>query len=445
MLLAGCESADLAVDVHTDLAPGLEFDRIVLNVSGAGSRDVVVGPGDEVLDPGVRMPVLAVQPGRRRFAVQLFLTGRAEPILARSVEYEIRGSAVVDLWLVRRCRDVDCPPATDPSLTECDRGQCVAPDCNDSSCAPPECTSDGMCASLGLATCVVSACLEGRCVARPDDGRCGTGEVCDPASGCRGVATLDAGADAPEPDGDADAPIGTDAPVPPPYTLHFLPTGATTWQVVSTLGAGPASAVRAAFADPVNGELVVLTDTAVHYLRVSDRQWIGTDSRAVVFPTLEGTLLFEMEHVAGLADQHLFAMTRDGAHELDWTPSTHRSTETLFTPVAMFPPTWRSDVAPPYWEMYAMIGRTADPENWVTEDPRFSCSGLPVTGPHFTYFSWDGFGPAQVFVSVQDGACFDFVSRVTAETYLPLVLAGAPAVATIEAATDLGGLWLFTR
>jgi hypothetical protein len=293
-----------------------------------------------------------------------------------------------------------------------------------------------------LPPCVAASCLDGRCVAVADDARCPEGEVCDPATGCRGDVGRDAGTDAPA-ELDAGADAGTDAP--PPYVLHFLPPGGTAWQRVTTSGAGPGSAVRAAFADPVNRELVVLTDADVHYLRAADRTWLRSEPRATVFPTLEGTLLFEMEHVAGLADQHLFAMTRDGAHELDWVPSSHRATETLFTPVAMFPDTWRSEVGPPYWEMYAMIARTSDPENWVTEDPRFACSATEVSGPHFTYFSWDGFGPAQVFVSVQDGTCFEFVSRVTAESYVPLMLPGAPHVASVEAATDLGGLWLFTR
>lgn len=442
MLLVGCESAELVVDVHTDLAPGVEVDRITLEVSGAGTRTVTVAAGDEILVSPVRMPAVSVSPGRRRFVVRLLQGGEAAPVLSRAVEREVRGSTVVDVWLVRRCRDTRCPPAAEPTLTECDRGRCVAPQCTDSSCSPDECSRDAECSAGSLPACVVPSCIDGRCVARADDTRCAPGEACDPASGCRPDVPRDAGTDAPA-ELDAGTDGGTDTP--PPYVLHFLPPGGTSWQRVTTTGAGPGTAVRAAFADPVNHELVVLTDTMVHYLRVTDRTWLAAEPRSTVFPTLEGTLLFDMEHVAGLADQHLFAMTRDGAHELDWTPATHRAVETLFTPVAMFPPTWRSDVAPPYWEMYAMIARTADPENWVTEDPRFACSGLPVTGPHFTYFSWDGFGPAQVFVSVQDAACFDFVSRVTAESYVPLTLPGAPHVASIEAATDLDGLWLFIR
>ena len=74
-----------------------------------------------------------------------------------------------------------------------------------------------------------------------------------------------------------------------------------------------------------------------------------------------------------------------------------------------------------------------------------TCGGAPVTGSHLVYFSTDGFGPRALYVSVQDGACFEFVAQTVSFDYRPLIASNVPDVWSIEAAAYLDGLYLFTR
>lgn len=442
LFLVACDRPELIVDVHTDLSPGIEVDSIVLDVSGAGSETVVVRAGDATLDPGIRMPPVAIDPGRRRFSVRLFRDGSPEPVISRSVSFDLRGTAFVNLWLMRSCLQVTCPPPTDPSLTECERATCIAPECTGDGCASPECMVDGDCERGSLPACVQTSCREGRCLAVASDLACGPSEACDPSLGCRGTAPMDAGVD-----GGTDAGLdgGTDtaADTRPAYTLYRLPPGGTAWETVPSLTAGPTQPVVAAFADPVSRELVALTATDVHFFSVDSQRWVGSTTRAAAFPMLEGTTLMEMEHVVGLAPQRLSCLTREGAWELDWLPVEERATGTTFTPIEMYPDAWRGPRAPPYWDVLAMIGRPSDPENWVDETEGAGCGGAPVSGPHFTYFSWDGFGPAALVISTQDLACFEFAAQELADTYAPLGYPGAPDRWSITAGTELDGTYLF--
>lgn len=467
-LLTGCTSAELVVDVRSDYAPGLEVDEIVIEVDGAASRSVPVQESYDLLERGVRTPAVPLSPGRHEFVVSLRRAGVAVPIASRRSVYNINGSAIVEVWLVRSCSRITCPPTDAPEATACDRGRCVPPDCVDSTCVPDQCLTAEECDRTGLAPCARVTCSDGRCLAAADDATCAP-RICDPELGCVDVAFLDAGVprdagmdggpagvDAPE---RPDVPVSVDAPIAvpdtpmdvpplPPYLVFRLAPGSTVWEPVTTSGAeAPATPVLAAFTSRALGGIAALTATTAHLLSVPGHVWTASVPRSTSFPDLEGTSLLEITELTGLDDLHLFAFTTTERIDLTWSPTTVVATLNARVPNGALEPYWYTPVSPPWGEILGVYGRASDPENWVSEDPGYGCGG--VFGPHYTFWSRAS-AASPVVASVLDGSyappdCFEFVSQMSSAEHAPLVYATGFDYGLVEAVTEYDGLYVFTR
>lgn len=186
----GCASGHtVAVQLQTDLLPGLEFDEVLIDVPGraqarASLRDDYGRPVEIASYRGIaRGAHLSVDVALRREGVE---------VVSRRVERMIDGDTILAVVVTRNCVELACPPAGAPEATECRGGACISPDCEaDGSCPSDECTRDAECTAS--VACVAPRCAEGVCLDTPESSRCAAGEVCSPRLGCVGAETPDAG------------------------------------------------------------------------------------------------------------------------------------------------------------------------------------------------------------------------------------------------------------
>src|SRR5688500_16353928 len=110
LLIAGCgcdDSAELSVDLVTDLTPGDEFHSVTVEV-GERRADLPAYVGQPYLE-GVRVAEVAtIQPGAA--TVRVALRDSADAIVTeRVVRATVRGSYVVTVVITRDCVGVECP------------------------------------------------------------------------------------------------------------------------------------------------------------------------------------------------------------------------------------------------------------------------------------------------------------------------------------------------
>lgn len=444
--MAGCApSTEIWVDVHTDLVPGEEVDRVVVRVDDGASRSSRIGTGEPFLEVARRFGPIATSAGRRRVTVDLQRGGAV--VLSRTITGSFEGTVVLTVWLTRACVGVVCPTAGDPQATECDDGECVRPDCATSpdGCVDPRCTFDSECTAVAP-SCASNACVGGRCTLLPDDALCASSEYCDPDVGCVTRSTPDAGVpvDAGRDAGPAPVDAGPPDAGPPPARLLRLGEGASSWATVTTSGDGPTAPILAAFASHGAGELVVFTDTELFVLRVSDHRWIARASRASEFPEIDGYAVVESATIAGIGPRILYVYSREGVHVYDWDAATRDAVYDQFIAFADFPAAeWGTPLAPAWWDVHGVYTRPDDRGGWVEGETADLCSGVPPSA-HATYISWDGFGPAAMIVASYDYACFRFVDEAIFSSFEPFTLPGTPADPwSIDAAAWLDGLYLF--
>lgn len=444
----GCSApTEIVVDVHTDLVPGEEVDRLVMSLEDRSSRSYRIDRGMPFLEVARRFGPIATSPGVHSLTVSLERSGTV--VLSRTITGRFSGTVVLTAWLTRACVGVVCPTASDPEATECDDGTCVRPDCAESpgGCVAPTCSFDLDCTDAHPA-CATNACTSGRCVLVADDSRCAASEYCDPDVGCVARSTPDAGVadggggtDAPLPD----APTPVDAgPPPPSYELRFLSDGAGAWATLPTTGPGPTEPVLAAFASTPYGEIVVFTASETFILRTSDRVWVDREPRTNEFAELEGEVIFESETVVEAGPRILYVYVSGAAYVYDWDGASRTATYQQSVARSEFPVAeWGTPLAAPYYDVVGVFGRPNDPGGWVTPETADRCSAAPI-GATTTYISWDGFGPAAMLVSTYDYACFRFVDKTVYGSFPPFGLPGAPDPWSIEAAAWEGnGLYLF--
>lgn len=171
VLLAACNGSplELSVDVRTDLAPGTDFDGVLVELEpgqGAAFEPITtpVDAGDPT-DSGMRVADFSFVPeGPSR--VRATLLDGATPVLARAVDVTIESDFALTIVITSDCVGVSCPGATEPgSYTECLHGRCIDPRCGGSSpsgCGELACTSASDCDGV-LGECV-SSCVGGACV-----------------------------------------------------------------------------------------------------------------------------------------------------------------------------------------------------------------------------------------------------------------------------------------
>lgn len=183
LLALGCSpSAEVIVEVHTDLEPGVEFDRALARAAAVTTSDEARASG--YLSAGVRLPPIVVATGPVELTAALERAGTV--VVSRGLTLRAEGAIVVPVWLVRACIDLDCPSGGVPeTFTECDGGRCVEPECvpTDESCAPAACVLDADCPAP-IAACAVARCDRENCVLAPRAGACTATDYCDPSAGC---------------------------------------------------------------------------------------------------------------------------------------------------------------------------------------------------------------------------------------------------------------------
>lgn len=184
---AGCGGGGtrLLVDVKTDLAPGIEVDRVRVRVTapaGGPSAELAAVPGDDWL-AGRRVADFAGLRGEHALAVEALLEGTV--VLSRPVSLDVVGERGLTVILSRDCRGVTCPADDgDPTATACLGGACVDDTCTEESgsCAD-ECADASGCPPGP--PCTVPVCDEGVCLLRAETSACDSGQACSPEVGCR--------------------------------------------------------------------------------------------------------------------------------------------------------------------------------------------------------------------------------------------------------------------
>lgn len=175
----GESNYELAIDLRTDFAGGVEFDAVRLVIDG-DAQSFPFDPNADYAD-GVRLEDTRLTAGDHEVVGALTLAGRV--VIERSATVRLDTNRGMTVLLSRSCRGVDCS-SSGAAREACSAGMCV-----DERCTPetpefcpvtPECTDDDDCAA---AMCGFRSCAEGVCL-RGDDGSCGAQQYCDPDVGC---------------------------------------------------------------------------------------------------------------------------------------------------------------------------------------------------------------------------------------------------------------------
>ena len=190
-MAGACTDGDnlLAVELQTDLVPGVEFTgvRTSLPTGQVELRDVTAA---EDFGDGRRVAELArVVAGPTRLQVEL-LDALGVLRLVRQVDLDILSNTVARVVMSRDCVSVTCGPTE-----TCFGGRCVSRSCSSvtpAACGTAACGNDQNCDAP--VPCADPVCADGACLQVPRRDRCPLGRYCDPESGCRAEAEMpDAG------------------------------------------------------------------------------------------------------------------------------------------------------------------------------------------------------------------------------------------------------------
>lgn len=186
MLLCACSSsaAELRVDLRTDYAPGVEFDRVHVEVTREGvvvaAQELAVEQTDDFIVGARVADVEGMRSGLHQLNVTLSLAGT--PRIEHRIVFEQPGGVfAITALITRNCEGIDC--STD-ALTQCLDGRCVDAMCSPTTpdtCPEPECMVNADC--VATLDCGQAICAEGVCIEALDDSRCAAG-VCDRILGC---------------------------------------------------------------------------------------------------------------------------------------------------------------------------------------------------------------------------------------------------------------------
>lgn len=431
-LVLGCSSGHTAViQLRTDLAPGLDFDAVVVRSVRTSVRDVSVR--DDFRRPVQVDSVSGIQTGEL-LTVVVELRRDGDVVVDRRVMQTIASDAIVPVIITRNCIEIACPSASEPDATECQDGVCVTPDCAESGTCGSTCTRAAECSTT--VACVVPDCVSGACLATPDSSRCAAGEVCSPVAGCVPIEVSDAGAsDAGVPDAS-----GPDAAVAP-FSVRYLPPASTSWNRWTIFGDAPTVPVEAVFASEGIPELIVLTHDELFVYDISSiPTFTERKPRHDVFPELDGVTL---QDAYAIGTTLLISATDSWIY--DWAHTSRTAVFRSFVDHDDLGADWDGPLAPPWWDMVAAYYMPSNINGWAQPDAARSPCGSAAVGNHVVFLSTDGFGPAEAMVSVYDGACAQFVYLDTygQSSYAPFAYGNAPAPFAIQAMEWNAGLWAF--
>lgn len=437
---AGCSSGrSVYVQLQTDLVAGVEFDTVLLR--SVGTRTIDVDTSDHFGRP-VQVGEFAGIADGARFNVQVELRRDGEVVLERLVQRRVTSDAVVLVVISRNCLEVECPTASAPAATECLGGQCVEPDCEGSACVSPECVADGDCRAS--VDCVEPLCVEGVCLEQPVDARCEASEACVPETGCVPTSgavdggAVDGGAfDGGSGDAGAATDAGTDAAAGPTFELDYLAAGSSGWVGLRIDGALPTEAIEAVFANAGGTELLVVTASTVHVLRLADRTFISAIPRNLVFPEIAGDVLQEATTIGST----LLIYDGAGGWQYTWDDASRSATFVSYTARTAFGADWSSPYAASLYSVEALYYVPDSRNGWVTTDVTALC-GRANVGPYVVFHSFDGIGPGTTQASVYDVGCAQFVTSMDVARFAPMAVSGAPGRSVI-AGEYVDGLYLF--
>lgn len=174
-MACGSSEFELAVEVLSDLHPGVELDRIEIRLDDAL---VFEGVPDQPLELGARVADLQVTAGDHQVEGRAFFAG--EVVTERRVLIQVSQDQALTIPLTRNCRRVRCGDAS----STCANAVCVDSQCSPETpqfCASTQCTSAASCDPAG--DCGAAECRGGSCLL-VDDGRCGDGFLCTGNSVC---------------------------------------------------------------------------------------------------------------------------------------------------------------------------------------------------------------------------------------------------------------------
>jgi hypothetical protein len=197
VMLGACSDdggPSLFVDLRTDFAPDVEFQRVRTTLSarpGAPALliDHEVESGASYLEGRRVADFLDIAPGAVSLVVEL-VKDNGSVVAERRAAVELRDDLAVTVVITRSCLGIECPGSgDDPGAVACLGGRCVAPECSaehPEACGPAECDDPTDCGPYP--GCVQARCELGSCLAVAMDSLCGAGQVCDRELGCLGGA-----------------------------------------------------------------------------------------------------------------------------------------------------------------------------------------------------------------------------------------------------------------
>ena len=195
-LLCACsvDEHSLRVDVQTDLAPGIEFQSILVRVESnetAHEQEIGADAGDDDFFTGTRAATFGGLPANE-FAVVATMFRSGSPLLRREAVVEVSADTAVLLRFGRSCVGVTCPGAGDsPDARECLGGVCVVPSCVDGTqadCPQPVCEVDADCEDPSeTPACLLHHCIDGICEETTDHTICDPNQVCRNPGGCQSL------------------------------------------------------------------------------------------------------------------------------------------------------------------------------------------------------------------------------------------------------------------
>ena len=187
-LLGACTEGppSLEVDLRTDYLPAVDFAEVEVGIEGVPTEAVHrVSPGADYLR-GVRVAELDDIPlGGIVVRATLHNSQEARIVERRVALIAREGVNRVTIVITRNCELVSCPPADNPTATECLGERCVEPFCLEDTVGgcTEGCGSDADCTQPS-APCARASCEGGTCFVTGDRTACGVGEVCHPTFGC---------------------------------------------------------------------------------------------------------------------------------------------------------------------------------------------------------------------------------------------------------------------
>lgn len=219
LLVACSDPADptLDVDIVTGLAPGPEFNRVVIDVlretNGAArsvERAETVAFHEQSFARGRRVARFPGVPKGDYLVRVTLMRPQGQKLVEQNLRFRLDGDLAVRLYLDRECVGVECPnPGGSAALIACLAGACVDPQCD-----PTKPDTHSFCGGLEFceantdcsvaASCATAFCSSGICVTETTAGACEADEWCNP------VATENACQPVPESTLANDGGIGAD-------------------------------------------------------------------------------------------------------------------------------------------------------------------------------------------------------------------------------------------